>query len=67
MRLDRFSPFHARAGDYGFRNLRPARAYFFVFPLGRQELGRLAYFFDFDYEDDRKPFDYIEPLQHAVD
>ena len=66
VRLDRFSPFHARAGDYGFRNLRPARAYFFVFPLGRQDLSRLAYFFDFDYDDGRKPFEYLEPLQNAV-
>ena len=66
VRLDRFSPFHARADAFGFRNMRPARAYYFVFPMGRRELDRVAYFFDFDYEDARKPMEYMEPLQIAV-
>jgi ribosomal peptide maturation radical SAM protein 1 len=66
VRLDRFSPFHTRAAQFGFRKLRPARAYFYVFPLGRRELDRLAYFFDFDYEDNRQPDAYLEPVQRAV-
>ena len=67
VRLDRFSPFHARARDFGFRNIRAARAYFFVFPLGRAEMSRLAYFFDFDYGDDRDVDAYMQPVQKAVD
>ena len=66
VRLDRFSPFHTRAEQFGFRRLRPARAYFFVFPLGRRELMRLAYFFDFDYGDARTPETYMEPVRAAV-
>ena len=66
LRLDRFSPFHARAEEYGFRRIRPSHAYFYVFPLGRREMSRLAYFFDFDYDDDRRPEDYVEPVQRAV-
>jgi ribosomal peptide maturation radical SAM protein 1 len=66
IRLDRFSPFHARGESYGFHKMRPARAYYFVFPLGRKELGRLAYFFDFDYEDDRHTNTYLEPVQQEV-
>jgi ribosomal peptide maturation radical SAM protein 1 len=66
VRLDRFSPFHFRAEDFGFQRLRPARAYFFVFPLGRKELARLAYFFDFDYGDGRQPGVYLEPVQREV-
>jgi ribosomal peptide maturation radical SAM protein 1 len=66
LRLDRFSPFHARPHDFGFMRVRPARAYFFVFPLGRRELGRLAYFFDYDYDDARNPEAYLEPVQLAV-
>ena len=66
LRLDRFSPFHARAEAHGFRRVRPAHAYFHVFPLGRRELSRLAYFFDYDYEDDRVPETYTEPLRQAV-
>ncbi|HEV2815298.1 MAG TPA: RiPP maturation radical SAM C-methyltransferase [Solirubrobacteraceae bacterium] len=66
LRLDRFSPFHANAEHYGFRRMRPARAYFYVFPLGRREMSRLAYFFDYDYADDRIPETYLEPVLRAV-
>jgi ribosomal peptide maturation radical SAM protein 1 len=66
VRLDRFSPFHARPDEYGFKRMRPSRAYFFVFPLGRRELNRLAYFFDYDYADDRVPERYLEPVRQAV-
>lgn len=66
IRLDRFSPFHAAAAKYGFHRMRPARAYYYVFPLGRNELARLAYFFDFDYQDARDPDSYIRPVQEQV-
>jgi ribosomal peptide maturation radical SAM protein 1 len=66
VRLDRFSPFHTRAEAFGFRRVRPARAYFYVFPLGRRELARLAYFFDYDYADGRDPRAYVAPLQREV-
>jgi ribosomal peptide maturation radical SAM protein 1 len=66
IRLDRFSPFHTRSDQFGFRRLRPSRAYFYVFPLGRREMQRLAYFFDFDYRDDRDPDSYMKPIRDAV-
>jgi len=66
VRLDRFSPFHARPEAYGFRRLRPARAYFFVFPLDRRDMERLAYFFDFDYDDGRQTAEYVRPLQREI-
>jgi len=66
IRLDRFSPFHTRSEQFGFRNLRPARGYFYVFPFGRREVQRLAYFFDFDYGDDRDPQSYMEPICEVV-
>jgi ribosomal peptide maturation radical SAM protein 1 len=66
VRLDRFSPFHVRSEAYGFRRLRPARAYFFVFPLDRRDMDRLAYFFDFDYDDGRRPAEYLQPLQREI-
>ena len=66
VRLDRFSPFHTRAEQFGFRRMRPARGYFYVFPLGRRELQRLAYFFDFDYGDGRDPESYMTPLRDSV-
>jgi hypothetical protein len=66
IRLDRFSPFHTRSDQFGFRRLRPARGYFYVFPLGRREMLRLAYFFDFDYGDERDPDSYMKPIRDAV-
>jgi len=64
LRLDRFSPFHNRADEFGIRRMRPARAYFYVYPLGRRELSRLAYFFDFDHE--RDPATYMQGVQAEV-
>lgn len=66
IRLDRFSPFHTRSEQFGFRNVRPARGYFYVFPLGRREMSRLAYFFDFDYGDGRDPLKYMESIGEVV-
>lgn len=66
IRLDRFSPFHADPMRYGFHNMRPAKAYYYVFPLGRKDLARIAYFFDFDYEDGRNPGDYTAAVDREV-
>ncbi|HEV7474349.1 MAG TPA: RiPP maturation radical SAM C-methyltransferase [Pyrinomonadaceae bacterium] len=66
IRLDRFSPFHTRSEHFGFRRLRPSRGYFYVFPLGRREMMRLAYFFDFDYGDGRDPDGYMKPIRDVV-
>jgi len=66
VRLDRFSPFHTRADQYGFKRMRPARAYYYVFPFDTRELNRLAYYFDFDYEDGRQPQAYLYPVQQQV-
>jgi ribosomal peptide maturation radical SAM protein 1 len=66
LRLDRFSPFHQNPEQYGFRRVRPTRAYFYVYPLGRREMSRLAYFFDYDYADNRRVDDYLAPVSRAV-
>jgi ribosomal peptide maturation radical SAM protein 1 len=66
IRLDRFSPLYDRPTESGIHKMRPARAYYYVYPLTRRELGRLAYFFDFDYSDDRVVEQYLDPVSHAV-
>ena len=67
IRLDRFSPFFVRSDEFGFRRVRPAHAYYYVFPLGRRELGRLAYFFDFDYAGGMSPLKYMEGTGREVE
>ena len=66
IRLDRFSPLFNKAADSGLVRVRPTLAYYYVFPLGRRELARLAYFFDFDYQDGRKPENYIRRVQNEI-
>ena len=43
--------FTATRSTTAFVESRPSRAYFYVFPLGRRAMARLAYFFDYDYAD----------------
>lgn len=66
IRLDRFSPLFDDAAEAGLTRVRPARAYYYVYPLGRHELARLAYFFDFDYADDHNVAPYVEPLTRVI-
>jgi ribosomal peptide maturation radical SAM protein 1 len=66
IRLDRFSPLFTRAAEVGLREVRPNPAYYYVFPLGRRALSRLAYFFDFEYPDGRDPDSYIRSLGAAA-
>ncbi len=66
IRLDRFSPLFTRAEQFGLRRVRPTASYYYVYPLARRELSRLAYFFDFDYLDERKPEAYLMASKRAV-
>ena len=66
VRLDRFSPFHMNPAEFGFERVRPAIAYYYVFPLERRELSRLAYFFEFDYADGREPNSYLNRIREEI-
>jgi ribosomal peptide maturation radical SAM protein 1 len=67
VRLDRFSPLFTRAAEFDLRRVRPSAAYYYVYPLGRRELARLAYFFDFDYADGQRPTEYIGDVRREVE
>jgi ribosomal peptide maturation radical SAM protein 1 len=66
IRLDRFSPFFTKAEELGLTRVRPKPGYYYAYPLGRRELARLAYFFDFDYADGRIVTDYLDSLQSEM-
>ncbi|MCU1264097.1 MAG: Radical domain protein [Acidobacteria bacterium] len=66
IRLDRFSPFFMKAEELGLTRVRPKPGYYYAYPLGRGELARLAYFFDFDYADGRDVFSYLGSLQAEI-
>jgi len=52
--------------EFGFERVRPAIAYYYVFPLERRELSRLAYFFEFDYADGREPNSYLNRIREEI-
>jgi len=61
LRLDRFSPYHARPDRYGLFNVRASESYRYLYPAADGSLDRLAYYFDFDYTDGRAyPGEYAE-------
>jgi ribosomal peptide maturation radical SAM protein 1 len=66
-RLDRFSPHFTHPETLGVKGIRPMPAYYYVFPLGRRDLFRLAYYFDFDHADGRDPDTYIGRVGQAVE
>jgi ribosomal peptide maturation radical SAM protein 1 len=66
VRLDRFSPYHQDPASFGMVNVRPLETYRSLYPFGEEELKRVAYYFDFDYEDSRTPSTYAAPLIERV-
>ncbi|MDZ7620319.1 MAG: RiPP maturation radical SAM C-methyltransferase, partial [Patescibacteria group bacterium] len=66
VRADRFSPYFRQPERYGIGNLRPHRAFRFVYPLPDDSLRRLAYYFEHDFLDGRDPRRYVGPLLDAV-
>jgi len=65
-RLDRFSPMFIHPEEFGLARVRPNFAYYYVFPLGRMELERLAYHFEFDFVDGRDPESYTKQVRQAI-
>ena len=65
-RLDRFSPFYEQSDELGISGVRPTHAYYYVFPFGRSDLRRLAYYFEFDFADGRDPHAYTRSVSGEV-
>jgi hypothetical protein len=53
--LERFSPYHTRAHEYGIRVIGPGMAYEYVYDARQVDLAKIAY--DFEYELDQWPVD----------
>jgi hypothetical protein len=66
IRLDRFSPNFDEAERFGLTEVRPLPAYRYVFPLANEEIGGLAYFFAFRYQDGRDPHSFTETLRRET-
>lgn len=64
--LLRFSPYFEEREALGVCKVRPLDAYRTIYPFPEEDLEQLAYFFDYDYLDDRDPLAYVSPLIEAV-
>ena len=58
IRLDRFSPYHNSAPEFGLINVRPLKTYRYLYPFDDNTLSQIAYYFDFDYAPDSDPTGY---------
>lgn len=66
VRMDRFSPYFEHPEAHGAVNPQPNRAFRYVYPFPPESLARLAYYFEFDYADDRNPADYAAGALEAI-
>jgi ribosomal peptide maturation radical SAM protein 1 len=66
VRMDRFSRYFEAPDAFGMVNPRPNRAFHYVYPFGRDVLGRMAYYYEYDYADGRNPLDYAAATLDAV-
>ena len=60
IRMDRFSPYFNEPASFGMKNVRPMAPFTYLYPFDRRSLMRIAYYFDFDYDDGRAADAYAE-------
>jgi ribosomal peptide maturation radical SAM protein 1 len=66
IRLDRFSPYFNAPDEYGFRNIHPIASYRFLYPFDDTSLTKIAYYFDYQYEQGINPTEYTAELINYV-
>jgi len=64
--LKKFSPYWRSPESFGLSNVKPWPSYACVYPFDEAALEKLAYFFEFEYLDRRKPFEYSRDLRREV-
>lgn len=67
IRLDRFSPNFDQAEEFGFTDVRPYSLYHQIYFLPAESVTNLAYFFEYEYSDNRKPIEYVQPVLEKFD
>lgn len=67
IRLDRFSPNFNFAEEFGFKNVKPYPGYAIIYPtLPKSALFNLAYYFTYEYQDNRNVSLYTSGLEDLV-
>jgi ribosomal peptide maturation radical SAM protein 1 len=66
IRLDRFSPNYEMAKQFGITKVKAHPAYFQIYPFAQEAVSNLAYYFDYDYNDQHDVMSYTNDLWHEV-
>lgn len=66
IRLDRFSPNFDQAEEFGFLDVKPHPAYFYLYPFEESVVANLAYCFTYRYCKERDVVGYTEPLKQQL-
>jgi ribosomal peptide maturation radical SAM protein 1 len=64
--MERFSPNFNQSQALGFRNVRPAPAYSFLYDLPEEALRNIAYYFSYEHADDRNVWAYAKPVAERI-
>ncbi len=67
LEIDRFSPYHARPGDYGLEIVGPSPFYAMLYPGGEAAAADVAYTFRYRHVDGRDPERYVASARVAID
>ena len=65
--LQRFSPLFEQSQKWGLKNIRAHSGYRLVYPFGQEDLGELAYSFDYDFDGKDSIPTYISPVEQEVE
>ncbi|WP_437680007.1 RiPP maturation radical SAM C-methyltransferase [Sorangium sp. So ce131] len=66
LQINRFSPHFQRPEEYGLTGLRPTPAHDYIYPLPREAVSRLAYYFSFEYRDHVRPPEDVRAIVAAL-
>jgi len=50
VRIDRFSPYFNDPDSFGIRDVEPIMPYYLLYPFSKESVARIAYFFEYSYE-----------------
>jgi ribosomal peptide maturation radical SAM protein 1 len=67
LRIERFSPYFDSAADFGIRNLHAHPSYKHIYPFDDSALFNLAYFFDCDYDEQKKADEWSAPIKNLIE
>lgn len=67
IRMDRYSPNFMEPKTSGFREVQASKYYSHLFDASADDLHLMAHFFDYEYADGRRPYEYTRQFRRACE